>query len=112
MRCGWGKRTTPIAGRGRVHAPCGPRSTDLIDLSVRCGLSRTPAGACNTELCSFTSMTSQPKSPGAHAILVLDQGGWHGAKALKVSSSISLLQLPPRAYLAIHAAELELNSKT
>ena len=34
---------------------------------------------------------------GAHAILVLDQAGWHGAKALKVPNNISLLPLPPRA---------------
>jgi hypothetical protein len=31
-------------------------------------------------------------TPGAHAILLLDQAGWHGAKALKVPSNISLLQ--------------------
>jgi DDE superfamily endonuclease len=36
-------------------------------------------------------------TPGAHAILVLDQAGWHGAKDLKVPSNISLLPLPPRA---------------
>ena len=36
-------------------------------------------------------------APGAHAILLLDQAGWHGAKALKVPNNISLLQLPPRA---------------
>src|SRR5262249_7289150 len=29
--------------------------------------------------------------------LLLDQAGWHGAKALKVPSNISILQLPPRA---------------
>src|SRR5262249_11926049 len=34
---------------------------------------------------------------GAHAIILLDQAGWHGAKALKVPNNISLLQLPPRA---------------
>src|SRR5262245_45379618 len=33
---------------------------------------------------------------GAHAIILLDQAGWHGAKALKVPNNISLLQLPPR----------------
>ena len=33
----------------------------------------------------------------AHAILILDQAGWHGAKQLKIPSNISLLQLPPRA---------------
>jgi hypothetical protein len=51
--------------------------------------------------------------PGAHAILILDQAGWHGAKDLKIPSNISLLPLPPRArtqqprkHLAVHAAEL------
>src|SRR5262249_36853419 len=34
---------------------------------------------------------------GAHAIILLDQAGWHGARALKVPNNISLLQLPPRA---------------
>ena len=34
---------------------------------------------------------------GAHAILVLDQAGWHGAKDLKIPSNLSLLPLPPRA---------------
>jgi hypothetical protein len=36
-------------------------------------------------------------TPGAHAVLILDQDGWHGAKELKVPSNISLLPLPPRA---------------
>ena len=36
-------------------------------------------------------------TPGAHAILLLDQAGWHVAKALKVPSNISLLPLPPRS---------------
>ena len=36
-------------------------------------------------------------APGAHAILILDQAGWHGAKDLRVPSNISLLPLPPRA---------------
>jgi transposase len=36
-------------------------------------------------------------APGAHAILILDQAGWHGAKELKVPPNISLRPLPPRA---------------
>jgi hypothetical protein len=35
-------------------------------------------------------------TPGAHAILLLDQAGGHGAKGLKVPSNISLSQVPPR----------------
>jgi hypothetical protein len=34
---------------------------------------------------------------GAHAVLLLDQAGWHAAKALVVPSNISLVPLPPRA---------------
>jgi hypothetical protein len=36
-------------------------------------------------------------SPGAHAILILDRAGWHGAKELKVPHNISLMPLPPRS---------------
>src|SRR5262249_47878031 len=34
---------------------------------------------------------------GAHAIILLDQAGWHGAKALVIPNNISLVPLPPRA---------------
>jgi putative transposase len=36
-------------------------------------------------------------TPGAHAIVLLDQAGWHGGKVLKVPSNMSLMPLPPRA---------------
>ncbi len=35
-------------------------------------------------------------APGAQAILILDQAGWHGAKALAVPENITLMPLPPR----------------
>ena len=54
--------------------------------------------ACNTEAMQLHLDEIATKvTPGAHAIVLLDQAGWHGAKALKVPSNISLLQLPPRA---------------
>jgi len=54
--------------------------------------------ACNTEAMQLHLNEIATKiTPGAHAILLLDQAGWHGAKALKVPSNISLLPLPPRA---------------
>ena len=37
---------------------------------------------------------SEQVGPDAHVILVLDQAGWHIAKALKVPENISLLYLP------------------
>ena len=36
-------------------------------------------------------------TPGAHAVIILDQAGWHGAKELKIPRNISLLPLPPRS---------------
>ena len=36
-------------------------------------------------------------APRAHAILIFDQAGWHGAKSLKTPSNVSLMPLPPRA---------------
>src|ERR1700759_278374 len=53
---------------------------------------------CNTEAMQLHLGEIATKvSPGAHAIVILDQAGWHGAKDLKVPPNISLLPLPPRA---------------
>jgi hypothetical protein len=40
---------------------------------------------------------SKTVAEGAHAIMVLDGAGWHGAKALRVPDNITLLPLPPYA---------------
>ena len=54
--------------------------------------------SCNTEAMQLhLDEIASKVSPGAHAILILDQAGWHGAKDLDVPSNISLLPLPPRA---------------
>jgi hypothetical protein len=36
-------------------------------------------------------------APGAHAILILDQAGWHTTSKLNKPDNISLLPLPPRS---------------
>lgn len=36
-------------------------------------------------------------APGAHAVLVLDGAGWHGARQRVVPDNITLLHLPPYA---------------
>jgi transposase len=36
-------------------------------------------------------------APGAHAVLLLDQAGWHISGKLVVPDNISLLPLPPRS---------------
>ena len=35
-------------------------------------------------------------APGAHAVVLLDQAGWHGSAELAVPPNITLMPLPPR----------------
>ena len=43
----------------------------------------------------FLAELSAQIAPDAHAVLVLDQAGWHGARALVVPPNITLVPLPP-----------------
>jgi DDE superfamily endonuclease len=36
-------------------------------------------------------------SPGAHAVVLLDQAGWHTTAKLQIPGNLSLLPLPPRS---------------
>lgn len=40
---------------------------------------------------------SSQVTPGHHAVLLLDQAGWHTTEKLAVPPNISLLHLPPRS---------------
>src|SRR5262249_3224870 len=91
-------------GQERFTPPCRPRSTDPIDLSVWWVCPERGAGAalvlpaCNCEAMQLHLDEIATKvTLGAHAIILLDQAGWHGAKALVVPNNISLVPLPPRA---------------
>jgi transposase len=42
----------------------------------------------------LTEISRQVAADG-HAVVILDQAGWHGAKALRIPDNISLLALPP-----------------
>ena len=54
--------------------------------------------ACNSEAMQLhLDEIATRVEPGAHAIVILDQAGWHGAKQLRIPANISLLPLPPRA---------------
>src|SRR3977135_1395975 len=106
MRCASVRRTnSPIAGPGKARVP-GPSTINVPNqptCSARYAPSAEPAlpSCCplaTPRPCSSMSPKSQRKAPpGAHAVLILDQAGWHGAKDLKAPKNISLLPLPPRA---------------
>ena len=40
---------------------------------------------------------SQAVAPGAHALVLLDQAGWHLSRRLKVPANITLVPLPAKA---------------
>ncbi len=56
-------------------------------------------------------------TPGAHAILVLDQAGWHMSDQVVVPANIILLPLPPKCpelnpveTMGVHTGQLALKS--
>lgn len=53
---------------------------------------------CNTEaMNAHLAAISTAVDPGAHAVLILDQAGWHMAAKLRVPENITILPLPPKA---------------
>ena len=54
--------------------------------------------ACNTEAMHLhLDEIAATVAPGAHAVLLLDQAGWHLSTRLDVPPNISLLPLPPQS---------------
>lgn len=43
----------------------------------------------------FLPMLSQELGPMDHAVVIMDQAGWHKSKALQVPDNITILYLPP-----------------
>lgn len=51
---------------------------------------------CETEAMTLHLLEiSAAVDPGAHAVVILDQAGWHMSKKLAVPDNITLLPLPP-----------------
>ena len=42
----------------------------------------------------FLARFAQQLEPGTHAVLILDQAGWHGSPRLAVPENVTLLPLP------------------
>ncbi len=53
---------------------------------------------CNTQAMQWhLDEIANRVSPGAHAILIVDQAGWHTTGKLVIPPNITLLLLPPRS---------------
>ena len=53
---------------------------------------------CNTAaMTAHLAEISGAVAPDAHAVMLLDQAGWHTANALEIPDNITLMPLPPRS---------------
>ena len=60
---------------------------------------------CDTKaMAKHLKEISQAVDPGAHAVLLLDQAGWHTSPKVKVPANTTLRPLPPRSP-ALNAVE-------
>jgi transposase len=70
-----------------LFAACRPSTDQAFALA----LPEATTATMNLFLASFADQLE----PGTHAVLLLDQAGWHGGKALRVPENVTLLPLPP-----------------
>ena len=92
----WAKRGT------RPRAPHDQRTHSTYLFGAICPAEGKGAGLvlpfCNTATMKLhLAEISQAVAPGAHAVLVLDQAGWHTTERLDVPDNITLVPLPPRS---------------
>jgi transposase len=92
----WARRGT------RPSAPRDQRTSSAYIFGAICPAEGKGAGlvlpSCNSEAMALhLEEISAAVAPGAHAILVLDQAGWHVSKKLLIPHNITLLPLPPKS---------------
>jgi hypothetical protein len=92
----WARRGT------RPSAPHDQRTQSAYIFGAICPKAGKGAGlvmpCCDTHaMTAHLAEISAMVDPGAHAVVILDQAGWHMSKALAVPQNITLLALPPRS---------------
>jgi hypothetical protein len=92
----WARRGT------RPSAPHDQRTRSTYIFGAICPARGTGAGLvlprCNTATMALhLAEISQMVAPGAHAVLLLDQAGWHLSDKLDIPDNITLMPLPPKS---------------
>jgi transposase len=92
----WAKRGT------RPSAPRDQRTASAYIFGAICPAEGKGAGlvlpSCDSEAMALhLAEISIAVAPGAHAILLLDQAGWHVSKKLPIPDNITLLPFPPKS---------------
>jgi hypothetical protein len=119
------KITRRWAAKGtRPRAPQDQRTAWAYIFGAICPAEGKGAGLvlpwCNTHAMDLhLQEISAAVAPGAHAVLIVDQAGWHMTPKLKTPKNITILPLPARAprtqprreRLAVHARQLALEPR-
>jgi hypothetical protein len=92
----WARRGT------RPSAPNDQRTESAYIFGAICPAQGKGAGLvlprCTTDaMVLHLAEVAQAVAPGAHAVLLLDQAGWHLSTKLTVPDNITLLPLPPKS---------------
>lgn len=92
----WAKRGT------RPSAPHDQRTASAYIFGAICPAEGKGAGLvlphCNSQAMALhLAEISLAVAPGAYALVLLDQAGWHVSKKLPVPSNMTLLPLPPKS---------------
>jgi transposase len=61
------------------------------------GFALVPPEVSTAATAAFLERFAATRGPDAHAVLVLDQAGWHASRSLAVPSNVTLVPLPPYA---------------
>ena len=97
------KTTRRWAARGsRPRAPVDQRTKSAYIFGAICPQRGVGAALvlprCNTQAMQWhLDEISSQVTPGAHAVLILDQAEWHTTTKLTIPGNITLLPLPPRS---------------
>jgi len=92
----WARRGT------RPSAPHDQRTRSAYIFGAICPAQGTAAGLvlprCNTlAMALHLEEISHTVAPGAHAVVLLDQAGWHLSAKLDIPGNITLMPLPPKS---------------
>jgi hypothetical protein len=111
----WAKRGT------RPSAPRDQRTASTYIFGAVCPKQGKAAAlilpACNTEAMNLhLAEIAKTVAPGAHAVLLVDQAGWHMSMRLAVPPNITIIVEIPRTQpggkrLAVYARQLALQSR-
>ena len=94
------RRRSDRSGRSKLHSPGRPdsaRREELVRFWAAITTGRSSEDAARDAMAAHLIEISAAVDPGAHAVLIVDQAGWHLTPKLAIPDNITVLALPPRS---------------